>query len=193
MKFAQFIRCFLIFAGTLALAQNPVPFVDQPLVPDAVAPGGSSFSLTVNGGNFVSGATVNWNGSALSTTFVANSQLTANVPAADITTGTTAFVTVTNPTPGGGASNVQFFSVSAPAPEPTFVEYAQAIPGQFGNLVAADLNRDGKLDLIGIGLNSIGDSISAMIGNGDGSFQPPVTKAKKAPAAPASVGVKAPV
>jgi hypothetical protein len=33
---------------------NPVPFVYQPLIPDAVAPGGPSFTLTVNGTTFAS-------------------------------------------------------------------------------------------------------------------------------------------
>jgi len=34
---------------------NPVPLINQPLVPDAVAPGGAGFTLTVNGTGFVSG------------------------------------------------------------------------------------------------------------------------------------------
>ena len=37
-----------------AFAQNPVPFINQPLVPDATAPGGPEFTLTVNGTGFVS-------------------------------------------------------------------------------------------------------------------------------------------
>ena len=55
---------------------NPVPLISQPLVPDAVPPGGAGFTLTVNGTGFVSGSVVNWNGSARATTFVSNSQLT---------------------------------------------------------------------------------------------------------------------
>src|SRR5437773_5073634 len=49
---------------------NPVPLINQPLIPDAVAPGGAAFTLTVNGTGFVSGSVVNWNGSARTTTFV---------------------------------------------------------------------------------------------------------------------------
>jgi hypothetical protein len=46
-------------ASTVALAQsNPVPFVDQPLVPMSAAPGGSGFPLTVNGAGFVSSSVV---------------------------------------------------------------------------------------------------------------------------------------
>jgi hypothetical protein len=57
--------------GVLTLGQtNPVPLINQPLVPDDVAPGGNGFTLTVNGAGFVSGSVVNWNDSALATTFV---------------------------------------------------------------------------------------------------------------------------
>ena len=41
-----------------ASALNPVPLVNQPLVPDATTPGGGAFTLTVNGTGFVSGAVV---------------------------------------------------------------------------------------------------------------------------------------
>ncbi len=53
--------CLALFSG-LALGQtNPVPLVNQPLVPTTAAPGGPAFTLTVNGTGFVSGAVVNWN------------------------------------------------------------------------------------------------------------------------------------
>ena len=74
----------IVLVASVSTAQNPVPFVNQPLVPDAIAPGGGSFRLTVNGTGFVSGATINWNGIALATTFVTTSQLTATVPSTDI-------------------------------------------------------------------------------------------------------------
>jgi large repetitive protein len=40
---------------------NPVPFVNQPLVPTAVSPGNPGFTLKVNGTGFVSGAVINFN------------------------------------------------------------------------------------------------------------------------------------
>jgi len=49
MKPFHFVSIFLMLASTLVLAQNPVPFVDQPLVPAAVIPGGAGFTLTVVG------------------------------------------------------------------------------------------------------------------------------------------------
>ena len=36
--------------GHPALSQNPVPFINQPLVPTTTAPGGSGFTLTVSAG-----------------------------------------------------------------------------------------------------------------------------------------------
>src|SRR5271169_6147222 len=101
------------FISVLSYAQAPVPFINLPLMPDATAPGGAQFTLTVNGTGFVSSSVVNWNGNALATQFVSGSQLTATVPAADIATASTASVTVVNPAPGGGMSNVAFFSVTA--------------------------------------------------------------------------------
>jgi hypothetical protein len=84
VKAACFVCLSLAFLCGIALAQtNPVPFLNQPLVPTATAPGGSSFALTVNGTGFISGSAVNWNGTALSTTFVSSSQLTATIPASD--------------------------------------------------------------------------------------------------------------
>src|SRR5882762_2990356 len=93
---------------------NPVPFVYQPLIPDAAAPGGLGFTLTVNGTGFVSGATVNFNGAALATTLVNNRQLTALVPSTSIAMAGTASITVINPAPGGGRSNAVSFPVATP-------------------------------------------------------------------------------
>ena len=67
------------------------------LSPSSAPAGGPGFTLTVTGANFVSGATVRWNGSNRTTTFGSASQLTAAIPAADIAVAGTAQVTVVNP------------------------------------------------------------------------------------------------
>jgi hypothetical protein len=67
------------------------------LSPASAAPGGTDFTLTVNGSNFVSGATVMWDTTALSTTFGSTTQLTATVPNNLIATAGIATVTVVNP------------------------------------------------------------------------------------------------
>jgi hypothetical protein len=106
----------VFFCSTLFAQNNPLPFLNQPLVPDSAVPGASGFTLTVNGTSFVSGATVNWNGSSRSTTFISSSQLQATILASDVAKPQTAYVTVTNPSPGGGASPAANFQVTVPAP-----------------------------------------------------------------------------
>jgi hypothetical protein len=83
---------FLTLLSALS-AQSPVPSINQPLLPAATTPGGPQFTLTVNGTGFVSGSVVDWNDSALATTFVNGSQLTASVSALDIASAFTAWVT----------------------------------------------------------------------------------------------------
>jgi hypothetical protein len=149
-------------------AANPVPFLNQPLAPDAVAPGSTGLSLNVSGTGFVSGATVDFNSTPLATTFVNSEHLSAVVPANDLATAQTASVTVVNPAPGGGASNVVDFQVGAPE---TAVSFANApsshlqVVEPYG-LAAADFNQDGKPDLA----VADGSTLLVMIGNGDGTF-----------------------
>jgi len=168
--FLRFVCICLVITG-IALAQtNPVPFVNQPLVPTSVAPGGSTFGLTINGTGFVSGAVVNWNGTALDTTFVSSSRLAATVPAANIMTATTAAVTVTNSGPGGGSSNPVFFPVSVPANSLAFTNTQILTTGASPSSIAVgDFNRDGKLDLAVANKGSA--TVSIFLGNGDGTFQ----------------------
>jgi hypothetical protein len=145
MKVATFVWPFVLFTFATALAQNPIPLVNQPLVPDAVAPGGSSFTLTVNGTGFVSASVVNWNGAPLATTFVTSAQLTATVSATDIATAGTASITVTNPAPGGGVSNVMFFDVANQASSLVFSDFYNPLRFAAFATVAADFNGDGLL------------------------------------------------
>src|SRR5207248_1193680 len=95
---------------TLVITIGARPTINS-LSPTCATAGGSGFTLTVNGTNFVSGSTVNWNGTALTTAFVSATQLTATVPAALITSAGTASVTVV--TPCGGTSNAQTFTIGA--------------------------------------------------------------------------------
>ena len=73
--------------------------------------GGPSFTLTVDGSNFVSGAKMRWNGSDRATSFVSSTEVKAAILAADIATAGTASVTVYNPPPGGGTSNAIGFDI----------------------------------------------------------------------------------
>src|SRR5579864_384028 len=72
--------------------ENPVPSITS-LSQSSTTAGGAAFTLTVNGTNFISSSTVQWNGSGRTTTYVSATQLTAAITAADIATGGTANVT----------------------------------------------------------------------------------------------------
>jgi Domain of unknown function (DUF4082) len=95
---------------------NPVPVLGS-ISPFTAVVGGSSFTLSVNGTNFVSSSVVHWNGSPLATTFVSGTVLTAVVPAGDIGSAGTANVTVFTPIPGGGTSGSVPLSVSTVPPQ----------------------------------------------------------------------------
>ncbi|MEW6721532.1 MAG: polysaccharide deacetylase family protein [Thermodesulfobacteriota bacterium] len=80
------------------------------LSPSSATAGGASFTLTVFGSNFASGAVVRWNGTDRATSFLSYSQLHASIPAADIASAGTHNVTVLNP--DGEASGASPFVVS---------------------------------------------------------------------------------
>ena len=153
-------------------AINPVPHIHQALFPDSSAPGSAGFTLTVEGTGFVQGAVVNWNGSSRSTSFQNSERLTATINASDVAAAGTALVTVVNPTPGGGTSNTQFFSITSPVLTPTFNSSTLTAGSSPQRNVAGDFNGDGIMDLaVADGTNN---QILVMLGNGDGTFQSPV-------------------
>ena len=65
----------------------------------------------MNGTGFIASSYVNFNGTALPTTFVSVNQLTAVVPITSLATAGQFPVSVTNPLPGGGTSNSVNFLV----------------------------------------------------------------------------------
>ena len=104
------------------IVTNPVPTATS-LSPASITAGSATFTLTVNGTNFIGASTINWNGSALATTFINGLQLTATVSSTLVSTAGTATVTVVTPAPGGGTSNPLTFTISAVGnnPVPTLV------------------------------------------------------------------------
>jgi hypothetical protein len=68
-----------------------------------------SFTITVTGSNFVSGAQVMFNNAALTTTFVSSTQLTA---VGNATSAGTFSITVQNPDPGSSSSSAANFQVN---------------------------------------------------------------------------------
>ena len=155
--------------NSTATAGNSVPFVSQPLVPSSAAPGGAAFTLNVTGAGFVSGATIDFNGAPLTTTFTDSGHLSATVPAASIATAGTATITVVNPGAGATASNPVYFPITASEASVTFANATGspvAAPAAPVAVVATDLNADGKADLAIEG----DSSLAILLGVGDGTF-----------------------
>ncbi len=100
-------------AATFAV-NYPAPVLSS-ISPNSAQTGASGMMITAAGKNFVQGSTIDWNGTALSTSYVSATQLMATVPAADLASATNASVTVVTPAPGGGASAPTNFAVSAPS------------------------------------------------------------------------------
>jgi len=98
-------------------AANPTPALVS-LSPPNGAQGGAAFALTLSGTNFITGSVARWNGADRTTTFVSSTQLTAAIPASDLTATGLATVTVFNPAPGGGESSGLPFAISVPNPAP---------------------------------------------------------------------------
>jgi len=95
--------------------QNPMPTIAS-LSPSSAFAGDSGFTLTINGANFVTSSTVQWNGSSRTTTFVSSTALQAAINAADLATASMATVTVSTPAPGGGTSAGVSFTIKAAVP-----------------------------------------------------------------------------
>jgi YVTN family beta-propeller protein len=128
------VAALLSFAGcgggmgsTVTNQPNPIPTVTS-ASPNAVLAGGTAFTLTVNGTNFVAASIISFGGTAATTTFASSTQLTAAIPAAAIASAGTAIVNVTNPAPGGGTSNGLNFTITPVTnnPIPSIVSLIQS-------------------------------------------------------------------
>lgn len=148
---------------------SAVPLVVQ-LSPTWAAPQGPAFTLTVTGAQFITGSTVRWNGSPRSTTFVSSDRITASIGAADIANAGTASVTVVSPT--GGVSSQVLFPIDNPATSVGFTSIDYPVGSLPDTVGVADLTGTGIMDIVTVEEGS--DSVSVLLGNGDGTFQPAV-------------------
>ena len=117
---------------TLTLTINPNPSAVPKITgvsPTSVAAGSSALSLTISGEDFVAQSTVMINGVAASTSYSNSTTLTASIPAGDLATGGTVPITVYNPPPDGGASNVFPLDVDDPVPSLTSLTPTSVVAG----------------------------------------------------------------
>ncbi|QNI31991.1 choice-of-anchor D domain-containing protein [Alloacidobacterium dinghuense] len=143
---------------------NPVPALSS-ISPASAAAGGGAFTLTVNGTNFVSSSTVSWNGTALPTTYVSSTQLTAVVASTDIAQSGTVQVTVTSPTPGGGSSVAQTFTISPVIPPATPNAVLSATSIAFGNIAQGSASAAQSITLSNTGTAAL--AIGSIAAGGD--------------------------
>lgn len=91
-------------------AYNQLPVISL-LSPSSILSGAADTMITVAGSGFSSSSTVMLSGSALTTSYVSATQLTATVPAGKLTTLGWAPVTVSTAAPGGGISNARALTI----------------------------------------------------------------------------------
>jgi FG-GAP-like repeat/Abnormal spindle-like microcephaly-assoc'd, ASPM-SPD-2-Hydin len=163
---------FALAAATFGSTPTAFPIITF-VSPVSVNPGGADLTLTVNGANFVNGASVvSWNGTALVTTFVGTTKLTATVPATQTASSGTGWITVSNTSCSGECnktSNVLYFPVADSVASYAAAELTATVGTGPLQLAAGDFNGDGKLDLAVS--NYSGGTVSILLGNGDGTFQ----------------------
>ncbi len=99
---------------------NPVPAIAQ-IAPGTVVAGSVPVTLNVKGSGFVASSVISWNGTALPTTVVSASELTAVLAANAIAGSSANSVTVSNPGPGGGSAPAVTYNVTSPQPAVTAV------------------------------------------------------------------------
>ena len=90
-------------ASAQVTLENPFPTVAS-TIPASLPTGSGSYTLTINGSGFVSGAQVFFGGVGLATTYVSATRLTAGVTPAGYAAGARVPIKVTNPNPGSATS-----------------------------------------------------------------------------------------
>lgn len=126
------------YFSSLTLLANPQPTITS-LSPPSTTVGGGGLALAVNGNGFITSSSVTFNGIALPLSLVNSGQLTITLPASFLATIGTFPVVVTNPSPGGGASNTALFTVTPPASVPTIATVVNAASLQGGPISPGEI------------------------------------------------------
>ena len=104
-------------SGAQTFTVSPLPLAPTltSISPNSATVGDPDTTITLSGTNFVGNSTADFNGTPIATAFDSPTELTAVIPAADLTSASVDSITVVTPAPGGGTSAAQTFTVN-PAP-----------------------------------------------------------------------------
>jgi hypothetical protein len=149
-----------ITVTTTAGTSAPAPFTIYPappaisgLNPGLTTAGGGAFTLTISGEYFTPASTAKWGSTALTTTYVSATQLTAAVPASLIATAGTASVTVST---SAGTSTPDPFTIS-----PALKITTTTLPsGTAGNAYSRPINVTGGVPGYTWTVTGLPDSLS---------------------------------
>ncbi len=94
---------------------NPAPTLSS-ISPTLVQAGLVGASITLSGTNFVPATVARFQGTALPTTFVSATSLTATLSASQLAASGTFAITAQSPAPGGGTTSSRTLTVQAPVP-----------------------------------------------------------------------------
>jgi hypothetical protein len=96
----------------LSTVTTPVPLITT-VTPGSVVAGTAGLRLTIGGFGFVKDATyVQWNDKRVLANFTNSTEITADIPAADVAAEGTLDISVLNPPPGGGTSDSHTFTMT---------------------------------------------------------------------------------
>jgi hypothetical protein len=96
--------------ASIITLNNSVPTITS-INPDNATEGDPGFVMIITGTNFIPTSIVTVNGVQIPTTYISSTQLNSQVPLSVNANAGTFPVTVTNPAPGGGTSNIIPFTV----------------------------------------------------------------------------------
>jgi outer membrane protein assembly factor BamB len=125
-------------SNTQTLSVGYAPLTLGSLSPPSVTAGGPSFELSVFGTGFTQGSTVQWNGSARTTTIVSPTEILAQVSSTDIASSGSATVDVVNTAANPGMSTDATLTIAARTTDAVAyrIDAHQSGTNQFANIVA---------------------------------------------------------
>ena len=107
-----------VAVGPLAPVPNPQPSITSLSPASFQAGSGAEVQVTIHGTGFTSASSVTFNGLFRPAAFASSIQIYIVLLVSDLATAGNYPIVVTNPAPGGGASNAVNFGVTTPPPPP---------------------------------------------------------------------------